>query len=183
MFKILGVSGSLRAASHTTAVLRTLIEAAPAALAVSMHSLADLPLFNADLDPLPAPVQAFKEAVKGADGLLVATPEYNYGMPGLLKNAIDWASRPGFASVLLGKPALIVSQSPGAIGGARAHAQVREALSACGCRVLPFRQITIGNAGAKVADGRLVDKDTIAFALAGLEELRKEILRARAPIS
>jgi chromate reductase len=128
---ILGVAGSLRARSYNRALLRAAQELAPDGMAIESFDLAPIPLYNADVEAggLPAPVAALKAAILAADGLLFATPEYNYGVPGLLKNAIDWASRaaPGERACLNGKPAGIIGASPGMAGTARAQAQLRQA--------------------------------------------------------
>jgi chromate reductase, NAD(P)H dehydrogenase (quinone) len=175
--RIVGIAGSLRAQAHSAAVLQTLAEAAPAHLTVTPFPLQAVPLYNADLDTDAPPqgVADFKAAIAAADGLVVVTPEYNYGIPGVLKNAIDWASRPGFASPLKDKPALIVSTSPGALGGARAHAQVREALSAALARVVARPQITIAGVADKIRDGRLTDEAHLGYLLRGLADLEREV--------
>src|SRR5262245_32672038 len=95
--EILGIPGSLRAASFNRALLRAAIELAPASMTITIfEGVGDIPLYNADVEANgdPEPVRAFKSAIDKASGLLIATPEYNYGVPGVLKNAIDWASRP-----------------------------------------------------------------------------------------
>src|ERR1700730_1356896 len=93
-----------------------------------MFSLNDVPLYNSDLagDRLPAPVRALKAAIAHGDGIILCSPEYNHGMSGVLKNALDWASRPAFDSPLNNKPSLLMTSSPGYVGGGRAHAQMQE---------------------------------------------------------
>jgi chromate reductase len=138
--------------------------------------LDDVPLYNGDLDgetPPPA-VKRLKTAIAEADGLVICSPEYNYGIPGVLKNAIDWASRPGFASPLKDKLALIMTASPGTAGGVRAQAQIRDALSATLARPLR-QQIAIANAANRIQDGRLVDEPTLNFIKTGLDDLINEI--------
>ena len=129
--RLLGISGSLRQASNSTAVLRAMAPLLEDRASLEVSLLHDVPPYNADLDgeAMPEPVRRLKQAVAAADGLVVCSPEYNYGMSGVLKNAIDWASRPGFKSPLKGKPVLVMTSSPGAVGGARAHCQIREAFS------------------------------------------------------
>jgi chromate reductase len=175
--RLVGLGGSLRRESYSMAVLRTLKDKCAAKAEVRIHPLDAVPLYNGDLDGdhPPEAVRALKQAVTESDGLLVCTPEYNYGTSGVLKNALDWASRPGYESPLKGKPALIVSTSPGAIGGARAHLQVRETLSAALARVVARPQVTIGQVHQKVKDGVLVDASTIEFSLAAIDELIAEI--------
>ena len=102
----LGIAGSLRAASYNRGLIRAAIEAAPTGTRVIFYDLSDIPMFNSDVEAGgdPAAVAAFKRAIGAADALLIATPEYNHCVPGVLKNAIDWASRPPRSSVLTGKP-------------------------------------------------------------------------------
>lgn len=130
--KILGICGSLRSGSFNNLLLAAATEvASDAGATVVRFDIGGLPFYNADLDndSKPAPVAALIEAIAAADGLLVATPEYNYGVPGVLKNALDWASRPAYKSVLANKPTAIISASMSAIGGARAQAQLRAILA------------------------------------------------------
>ena len=129
--KILGISGSLRKDSYNTALLNTARRLMEHAAALESFDLTGVPFYNADIDGdiKPEPVQALKEAISGADALLFATPEYNYSIPGVLKNAIDWASRPAYQSVLAGKPAGIISASVSILGGARAQVHLRDVLS------------------------------------------------------
>src|ERR1700751_743645 len=118
--KLLGVSGSQRAASFNTALLRAAQECAPDGVTIEIFRLHDLPLFNQDVEDQgdPESVQAWKAAIRDADALLLACPEYNGGITGVLKNAIDWASR-GSPSALAGKIACIVGASPGVTGTVR----------------------------------------------------------------
>lgn len=175
--RLLAISGSIRRASHCTAVLRSLQPLLPAEATLELFPLDEIPLYNADLDgdQPPATVARLKEAIKSADGLVVCSPEYNYGIPGVLKNAIDWASRPGFASPLKGKPALIMTASPGTAGGVRAQAQIREALAATLARPLVRQHIAIASVATRVQEGQLVDKPTLEIIQAGLQELIEEI--------
>lgn len=175
--RLLGISGSLRQGSHNTAVLRSLATLLEGKADLQLYPLDDVPLYNADLDgdALPAPVQQLKQAIAQAQGLVICSPEYNYGMPGVLKNALDWASRPGFKSPLKGKPALIVTASPGGFGGVRAQAQIREVLSATLARPIARQQIAIPAVNQKIVQGQLVDDTTIQFLLGGVDELLAEV--------
>lgn len=175
--RLLAISGSIRRASHCTAVLRSLQPLLPPEATLELFPLDEIPLYNADLDgdQPPAPVARLKEAIKSADGLVVCSPEYNYGIPGVLKNAIDWASRPGFASPLKGKPALIMTASPGTAGGVRAQSQIRDALTATLARPLVRQHIAIASVATRVQDGQLVDKPTLDMIQAGLQDLLEEI--------
>jgi chromate reductase, NAD(P)H dehydrogenase (quinone) len=108
--RVVGIPGSLREGSFNRGRLRAAIELAPAGMEIQIFTrLGDIPPYNSDVDDKgnPEPVQALKAAIREADAMLIATPEYNYGVPGALKNAIDWASRPAGQSVLNRKPAAI----------------------------------------------------------------------------
>ena len=180
--RILALSGSLRRGSTNVVVLRTLAERAGPETAISLFPLNDLPLYNGDddTDDPPPAVAALRNAVSASDGLIIGTPEYNHGTTGVLKNAIDWASRPAATASLKGKNALIISSSPGAIGGARAYAQVSDALIGALARPVIRRQLNVAAVDQKISGGRLADEPTIALLLAGLADLTAEIrLRAR----
>jgi chromate reductase len=179
--RLLGISGSLRRESLNSAVLATLQEALAGRAQLDVFPLATIPLYDGDLDgeEPPAPVRAFKGAIAACEGIVVCSPEYNYGIPGVLKNAIDWASRPGFQSPLVGKPVLLMTASPASTGGARAQAPIREAFLATLARVVARPEVVIASAHRKVAGGRLVDEATLRFALEAVEDLLREIGAAR----
>ena len=128
--RILGIAGSLREGSYNRALLRAARELAPPGVELVEHDLRGLPLYDGDVEAAgdPEPVVALKDAIRAADALLIATPEYNRGVPGGLKNAIDWASRPPLASPLAGKPVGLMGASTGRGGTARAQQQLGEAL-------------------------------------------------------
>src|SRR5688572_23791882 len=135
---VCGIAGSLRKASLNRALLRSAQELAPANMEIRIFDrVGELPLYNEDVDKAgdPEPVAALKRAIADADALLIATPEYNQGVPGVLKNAIDWASRPPRGSVLAGKPTAIFGASPGVTGTARAQGHPRAHLAWSGARV------------------------------------------------
>lgn len=180
--RLLGISGSLRAGSFNTALLRALAPLVADRAELVVHTLEDVPLYNGDLDTdtPPAGVKALKDAIATADGLIVCSPEYNYGIPGVLKNALDWASRPGFKSPLKGKPSLIITSSPGAIGGARAHYQIRETLSAALARVVARPHAAVPAVGQKLADGRITDEATQKILVEAVADLLAEIRLVRA---
>jgi chromate reductase len=126
-FKILAFAGSLRKSSYNKALIRAAVELAPQNVAIDVFDLEGIPPFNQDLESTPVQrVIEFKTKIKNADALLIATPEYNYSIPGVLKNAIDCASRPYTDNALKGKPVAIMSASSGKLGGARAQYHLRQ---------------------------------------------------------
>ena len=138
--RILGISGSLRKDSHNTALLRAAAELLPPGVELELFDgLRDVPPYDADEDApeLHAPgVVALKDAIERADAVLISTPEYNHSIPGVLKNALDWASRPVADNVLRGKPAAVVGASTGLFGAVWAQAEVRKVLAAIGAEVV-----------------------------------------------
>src|SRR5712691_36275 len=128
MMRVLGIAGSLRRGSYNRALLEAARSLAPAGMEIDIFDIRTIPLYDGDLDQdatRPADVQRFKQAIKDADAVLIASPEYNFSVPGVLKNAIDWASRPAFTSVFVEKPVAIVGASPGAVGTARAQEHLK----------------------------------------------------------
>ena len=159
----LGIAGSLRAASYNRGLIRAAIDLAPPGTTVTAWELGEIPLFNADVEALgdPAPVAAFKAAINGADALVIATPEYNHCVPGVLKNAIDWASRPARRSVLTNKPVAVLGASTGRGGTARAQAHLRDGLAYTNGLVLPLPEVLVDLAADKFdAEGNLHDEAT-----------------------
>lgn len=179
--RLLGLSGSLRRGSHSTAVLDTLAASLDGRAATTRFDIGALPHYDQDLDGAAAPpsVVDLRRRIEEADGVLVVSPEFNYGIPGVLKNAIDWASRPAFASPLKGKPVLIVTCSPAFTGGVRAQSQLRETFAATLSRVAVGPEVVIPRVQDKIVDGRLVDAATLDFALAACETLFAEIALGR----
>lgn len=167
MKKIFFVSGSLRAASASTATARALIDGIGAEAACSMADIGALPHYNADLADDPA-VTGWVADLRAADGLVFITPEYNYSIPGVLKNAIDWASRPAFESVFKGKKCFVISVSGGALGGVRAQAHLKYILNGMLAETHVCKEIVVPMANAKVADGKLNDPLILDFALDNL---------------
>lgn len=158
---VLAISGSLRRDSYNTMLLRSATPLAPAdATVVLWDGLKDVPPFDEDDEASePAAVARMRAAVAGADAILFATPEYNSSIPGQLKNAIDWLSRPSQTAALRNKPVAVVGASTGAFGAVWAQAELRKALAASGARVLEG-DVAVGHAPAKFdADGVLVDDD------------------------
>jgi len=152
---VLAISGSLRGGSHNTRLLRAMRGLLPAGTELEVFSrLAEIPPYSEDEeDALPPAVAALKAAIAGADAVLIATPEYNGSIPGQLKNALDWASRPPAASPLRGKPAAVMGASTGLFGAVWAQAELRKVLRTIGARVvdlelpIPQAQETLGDDG------------------------------------
>jgi chromate reductase, NAD(P)H dehydrogenase (quinone) len=180
-FRLLGISGSLRHGSACTAVLRTVAGRLPPGVVMTIASLDRLPLYNEDEDRADVlhAIAAFKAAIDTADGLVVISPEYNHGISGILKNAIDWVSRPGYDSVLKNKPVLVMSASNSPLGGVRAQLQLRETFAATLSRVVARRQVVIGQASTKIVDGKLVDATTLDFIGDAIADLLDEISLVR----
>ena len=136
--RVLGISGSLRADSHNSALLRAAAERLPAGAELSPYErLAEIPPYDEDveLDGVPEAVRDLRAAIRAADAVLIATPEYNHSIPGQLKNALDWVSRPAGKSALNGKPAAAIGASTGMFGAVWAQAELRKVLGALGGRV------------------------------------------------
>ena len=159
---ILGFAGSLRQASFNKAILRAAQEMVPSEANMEIFDLAGIPLFNQDLENQPAEkVKKFKAAIRAADALLIASPEYNYSMPGVLKNALDCASRPYGDNVLDGKPVAIMGASVGMLGTARAQYHLRQSCVFLNMHPLNRPEVMVPFAQEKVDDkGRLTDQKT-----------------------
>jgi chromate reductase, NAD(P)H dehydrogenase (quinone) len=177
---VLGFAGSLRRGSYNRALLATARASAPAGMIIETFDLAQVPLYNGDVEAEgdPPGVAAFKAAVAAADGLLMVTPEYNHGVPGVMKNAIDWASRPPQGSVLSGKPVGIIGASPGITGSARGQSQLRQAFEFTNSYAMPQPELLVFKAHEKFdADGRLTDAATARYLAGYLEALLAWIRR------
>jgi chromate reductase len=166
--KVLGLSGSLRAGSHNSRLLRAAADLLPPGVElVEFDGLKAIPPYDEDDEPHGhGAVHALREAIASADAVLVATPEYNHSLPGQLKNALDWISRPLAESPLRNKPAAVVGASTGLFGAVWAQAEGRKVLSALGARVID-RELPIGQADDAFDGDRLADPE-IALALAGI---------------
>jgi len=181
--KLLAISGSLRKASYTTELLRSLATQSPAEISIEVADVSDIPVYNQDIDaePYPESVSRLRAQVNAADGLIIASPEYNYAMPGSTKNIIDWLSRPYGKAALAGKPVLIITTSTGSTGGVRAQGQIRGTLAAIGAHPLGGAEVVIAAVDKKITDGVLTDETTLGFIQAQLERLVSEIeLRKKA---
>lgn len=171
--------GSLRKESLNRKMAKALIELAPATLKLEIFEIGDLPLFNEDLDTnTPAPWTALRERIKEADAVLFITPEYNRGVPGVLKNAIDVASRPYGHNAWDGKPGAVVSVSPGAVGGFGSNHQLRQSFVFLNIPAMPQPEMYIGGAN-KLFDvaGKLTNDSTREFLTKGMAAFEKWIDR------
>ena len=171
---VLGFAGSLRSGSFNKRLLLAAMEIAPAGMTITPFDLGAIPLYNYDVEQQgdPQPVKEFKDAIRRADALLIATPEYQHGVPGVLKNALDWASRPPGQSVMQGKPAAIMGASPGFTGTARAQTQLRQALTYSQTYAVLQPEVLVSRANEKFdGEGRLTDAKTREFIGQLLDEL------------
>ena len=164
--KVAVIVGSLRSESFTRKIARNLVEVAPPALHLEFVEIGELPLYNQDLDAegsVPPAWATFRDAMRGMQAVLFATPEYNRSVPGVLKNAIDVGSRPYGKSVWSGKPCAVVSVSPGAIGGFGANHHLRQSLVFLGMPTLQFEAYIGGADRLLGTDGRVTKPETREF--------------------
>jgi chromate reductase len=168
--EVVGIAGSLRRASYNRGLIRAAIDLVPAGMRLTTHDLGELPLFDADVEALgdPDPVRRLMEAIGAADALLIATPEYNRCVPGVLKNAIDWASRPPRQSVLTNKPVAIMGASTGGGGTARAQAHLRDGLGYTNGLVLPQPEVLVPFAASRFDEAGNLHDDQTKDAIRGL---------------
>ncbi len=180
--RVLGISGSLRRGSLNTALLRAAGERLPAgAELVRFERLAEVPPFDEDAEagPAPAAVAELREAIRDADAVLIATPEYNHSLPGQLKNALDWASRPAGQSALNGKPAAAIGASKSMFGGVWAQAELRKVLAAMGGRAIET-ELPVSRAHELLVGDRLeLPPDQVER----LDEILAELVAAAEPVT
>lgn len=162
MTKVLGIAGSLRKDSFNKSLLRAAAKLVPDGLEIEIVDIAEIPLFNQDLEAnLPEVVKDFKIKIEAADAILFVTPEYNYSIPGVLKNAIDWASRPYGQNSFEGKPVAIMGASGGMSGTIRAQIALRQTFGFLDVRDMKKPEVYVTTASTKFsADGKLIDSDT-----------------------
>jgi len=175
--RILGISGSLRRDSHNTSLLRNAAEAAGPDIEFELYDgLKEVPPYDQDDDvpPRPASVSRLTSAIADADAVLFATPEYNASIPGQLKNAVDWISRPPATNVLRNKPVVVVGASTGGFGAVWAQAELRKVLAALGARVLEL-EVSVPHADTRFNEGVLTDEDIQAGLTDTMEALAAEI--------
>jgi chromate reductase len=181
--RILAVSGSVRADSYNTNLLRAAVEAAPEGVDVELFdpaAIRDLPVYDQDLDGgiVPASVTRLRQQWRAADAILFATPEYNGSVPGVLKNAIDWASRPRLEAALTNKNVAVVGASTGQFGAMWAQADLRKILGIAGARVVGD-ELPVTRAHEKFdADGRLLDAELFERLRLTLENVAREVVPA-----
>jgi chromate reductase, NAD(P)H dehydrogenase (quinone) len=178
--RVLAISGSLRSGSHNTALLRlAAVEAEEGVELELWDGLKEIPPYDGDDDVVPGPaaVEAFRAAVREADAVLIATPEYNSSVPGALKNALDWASRPLATNPFRNKPVAVIGSSTGAFGAVWAQAELRKVLGAMGARVADV-EVAIGHAHEKLEDEST--REGLRDALEALVALTRESLAAAA---
>ena len=159
---ILGFAGSLRKDSYNKALLRAAVESAPKKVQVEVFDLEGIPPFNQDLESrTPKRVKEFKARIRAADAVLIVTPEYNYSIPGVLKNSIDWASRPYSDNAFENKPVAIMSASSGMLGGARAQYHLRQTLVFLNTHPINRPEVIVPFADEKIdEEGRVTDEKT-----------------------
>ncbi|GAB0116536.1 NADPH-dependent FMN reductase [Acidisoma sp. 7E03] len=179
---VTGIAGSIRRQAYSQAALRSLAALLPAQTNYAELAIGAFPHYDQDLDgeAAPAAVADARARIAASDAVLIVTPEFNHGIPGVLKNALDWLSRPAFTSCFVGKPVLFASIGPGALGGVRAQYQLRETLAAMLCRMAPLKELIVPEIAEKISEGRLTDARTIAHFDAALERFLAE-LTARGP--
>ncbi len=179
LLRVLGIAGSLRSGSYNRGLIEAAKELAPPSMAVESFDLTAIPIYNEDLRQagLPAPVVALREAIAAADALLIATPEYNYSIPGVLKNAIDWASRPP-DQPFDKKPVAIMGASPARVGTARAQYHLRQCFVFLNAFVINKPEVMVAGAPDLFDDfGRLTDETTREFVAKLLVALQEATLR------
>jgi chromate reductase len=179
--RILGISGSLRKVSFSTALLKILAHRAAPAVDLRVVTLEDIPFYNEDLDVAPGipSVTALKQAVAASDAVLFSTPEYNHGIPGVLKNALDWLSRPVFNSCFKDKPVSIITSSMAFTGGVRAQYQLRETLISMHAHLVTGPEVVVGSVHQKFSNGIYNDEAGLDFMLKSLARLRESAISRR----
>lgn len=182
--QVMGVVGSLRRESYNRRLLHWIAGRAPATMSIDVHDDAvRLPLFDEDLevDGLPAPVEAQHAAVRDAEAIIIATPEYNFGVPGPMKNWVDWLSRPTGKSPLKGKPVLLVGASTGRVGGTvQAQSQLRISLAVVGAQVVAHPPVLLNQAASRFEGDEVTDETAAMITDLGLRRLI-ELMEALRP--
>src|ERR1700678_3502804 len=179
--RIVGISGSLRKASFNTALLKILAEKSASSINIQVVTLNDIPLYNEDLDAATgvSAVNALKRLISSCDGVLISTPEYNHGIPGVVKNTLDWLSRPVFESCFNDKPVSIISSSKAFTGGVRAQYQLRETLISMHAQLVMGPEVAVGGIHRNFVDESYTDEAGLAFMMKSLNRLRDAALSRR----
>jgi chromate reductase len=179
LIKILAFAGSLRAGSYNKALIRAAVKVTPPNMTLEVFDLDGIPPYNADLENTPPPrVVDFKEKIRQADALLIATPEYNYSIPGVLKNALDWASRPVAGNPLEGKPVAVMSASTGRFGGARAQYHLPQTFVFLNMHPINKPEVMLSDAAHNVDEnGNVTNEQTVKLIGQLLEALAAWTLR------
>jgi|FaiFalDrversion2_1042247.scaffolds.fasta_scaffold01273_4 chromate reductase len=181
--RVVGFAGSLRRGSYNRALLRAAEELLPEGMALETFDLAPIPLYSMDVEQqgLPESVVAFKQAIRRADAVLIATPEHNWSIPGVLKNALDWSARPPGDNPFRGKPVAIMGATTGLWGTLRAQLHLRQILTYLEALPLSRPEVLVAQAREKFdAEGRLVDETTRSWIRELLLALKEWALRLRA---
>ena len=168
---VVGLAGSLRKHAYSKAVMAAIAGMLPRHAAFEQIDIGSVPHYDQDLEDtaLPASVETARHIVGAAQAIVIVTPEFNHGLPGVLKNALDWLSRPAFNSCMLNKPVFFVTLGPGALGGVRAQYQLRETLSSMLCELIALPEVVVTHVGTKVEDGILNDAATLSFIASTLD--------------
>lgn len=182
--RIVGLVGSLRRGSINRRLLEAARDLAPSGVVIDIVEYRDVPLYDGDLDnerDRPAAVDRLKRAIADADAVLIATPEFNHSVPGVLQNAIDWVSRPAGRSPFAGKPVAVMGASPGALGAARGQQQLKLVLMSTLAEVMPHPGVAVGMANEKFdGAGALVHEPTRQFVATFVADFASWIRRASA---
>lgn len=179
--RVLGISGSLRKASFNTMALKASQKLAPEGMRIEIADISEIPMYNEDLkaNGYPESVSVFRDQIKAADGVLFVSPEYNYSVPGVLKNAFDWASRPP-EQPFDEKPGAIMGASPGMLGTARMQYDLRKSAVFVNMFMMPRPEVMIAKAAEKFdSDGNLIDEKTKQVITDFLVGFHNWILRVR----
>ena len=176
--RMVGISGSLRRSSYSTGILHALAERVRDTVDLQVVTLENIPLYNEDLDIdlAVSSVAALKRRMIYSDGVVFSTPEYNHGLPGVLKNTLDWLSRPVFESCLKDKPVSIISSSKAFTGGVRAQYQLRETLISMQAHLVTGPEVVVGSVHHNFAGAAYTDEQGLTFIAQSLERLRTTIL-------
>nr|WP_321980025.1 NADPH-dependent FMN reductase [uncultured Cohaesibacter sp.] len=160
--KVAGICGSLREGAYSRSLMEAMVELLPEGTEFNSVDIGSIPHYNQDQDTANGPeaVLTSRSLIAESDAVLITLPEFNHGIPGVLKNALDWLSRPAFTSCFTNKPVLFATIAPGPLGGVRAQAQMRETLSCMLCKMLPLPEIAVTFAGQKFPNGKLEDEAT-----------------------